>query len=946
MGESGSRVPVEVRVLGKFEVSVGGRSVELSSGRLRALLAVLAMSAGRSVSADRLIDTVWGDDLPEDARRTVQVYVARLRNALGADAIDTEPAGYVLCTSPDKVDALEFVRLADRAGQESTVEHHLLVEALALWRGTPFEGVPSAYLHEVEAPRLDERRLTCLEQRFDLDLSEDRAADVVGEMVDLTAEHPLRESLWARLIVALARAGRPAEALAQYETIRSRIVDELGVDPGAELQQLHADLLAGAIPAAPRRSTETPPDSAPVPRQLPADIGGFSGRTTVLDKLDELLIPQSDTDSGPGVVVVHGIGGVGKTTLAVHWAHRAVGAFPDGQLYLNLRGYGPTEPMTVASALDTLLRGLGVPSDQIPTDAEARTNLLRSMLADRRMLLLLDNAHDADQVRPLLPGAGASCVIVTSRNQLRGLVAREGAQRIAVDLLDPPESIALLATVLEQREVEFGSESLAELASLCGHLPLALAIAAERASVAVETGPAEIVDEIREHQARLDVLELGDESTDVRAVFAWSYQALDVDTARLFRLLGLHPAHDTSLPGASALAGTSPAKVRRLLDRLVDINLLQQRRGGRYELHDLLRVYAAELAQQIDPPADREAALSRYINWHILSASNARNTLGTVRPLSGVRPEDPRITPLRFESRREALAWLEAEYHTLDPLVRATAAHDQHRRTYQLVHAWRNHLLDDRRALYELLELLDLAGDAADRAADDTARAEVSNLRGRTHYELMRYEEAIRYFERAHSLFEEADDRIGMCLVLCNLGMANNALGRLEDAASFYQRSLAVRIDPADDTQRPITLNNLGMTYIDMGRHEEAAETSRRAVVLAHQRDQHRSEASALDTLGQALHALGHVDEAIEHLSRSRDLLVQASCPRWTLGTVLVNLGRAMHAGGRTEEARAAWQEALDILDELDAPDGREFGRTMLIELLAKLPPAEAGANT
>jgi tetratricopeptide (TPR) repeat protein len=820
------------------------------------------------------------------------------------------------------------------------------VEALALWRGSPFEGVPSTYLHEVEAPRLDERRLTCLEQRFDLDLSEDRAADVVGEMVDLTAEHPLRESLWARLIVALARAGRPAEALAQYETIRSRIVDELGVDPGAELQQLHADLLAGAIPGAPRRSTETPPDSAPVPRQLPADIGGFSGRTTVLDKLDELLIPQSDTDSGPGVVVVHGIGGVGKTTLAVHWAHRAVGAFPDGQLYLNLRGYGPTEPMTVASALDTLLRGLGVPSDQIPTDAEARTNLLRSMLADRRMLLLLDNAHDADQVRPLLPGAGASCVIVTSRNQLRGLVAREGAQRIAVDLLDPPESISLLATVLEQREVEFGSESLAELASLCGHLPLALAIAAERASVAVETGPAEIVDEIREHQARLDVLELGDESTDVRAVFAWSYQALDVDTARLFRLLGLHPAHDTSLPGASALAGTSPAKVRRLLDRLVDINLLQQRRGGRYELHDLLRVYAAELAQQIDPPADREAALSRYINWHILSASNARNTLGTVRPLSGVRPEDPRITPLRFESRREALAWLEAEYHTLDPLVRATAAHDQHRRTYQLVHAWRNHLLDDRRALYELLELLDLAGDAADRAADDTARAEVSNLRGRTHYELMRYEEAIRYFERAYSLFEEADDRIGMCLVLCNLGMANNALGRLEDAASFYQRSLAVRIDPADDTQRPITLNNLGMTYIDMGRHEEAAETSRRAVVLAHQRDQHRSEASALDTLGQALHALGHVDEAIEHLSRSRDLLVQASCPRWTLGTVLVNLGRAMHAGGRTEEARAAWQEALDILDELDAPDGREFGRTMLIELLAKLPPAEAGANT
>ena len=933
MGETASREPIRVRVLGRFEVSVGGRRVELSSGRLRALLAVLAMSAGRPVPVDQLVDAVWGADLPADARRTMQVYVVRLRGALGPDAIATEPAGYVLCTTPDDVDALRFLRLVDRASEEKTVERHLLLEALALWRGAPFEGVPSAYLHETEAARLDERRLTSLEQRFDLDIADGRAVDVVGELGELTARYPLRESLWARLLVALARSGRPAEALETYETVRSRIAEELGVDPGAELQRIHADLLAGALPGEVDAAPSSP--EAVVPRQLPADLATFTGRTPLLERLDAVLASR-DEASGPRIVVVHGTGGVGKTVLATHWAHRVADDFPGGQLYLNLRGYGPGAPMRPETALDALLRGLGIEGEQIPAEVDARAGLLRSSLTDRAVLVLLDNALDADQVRPLLPGSGPSIAVITSRSQLRGLVVREGADRISVDDLDRPESLDLLAEVLGTRAVPYERSELAELAQLCGDLPLALAVAAERSSLDADAGLADLVADLRAERDRLDVLDLGDEATDLRAVFAWSYRALDVETARMFRLLGGFPGADISLAAAAALAGRTTSQTRRLLDHLVGVSLLGQRRRERYELHDLLRLYAADLARSQDPGERRSAALDRMFAWYLHSALDARKT---ARP--GARPiavdvESHDVEPLIFDSPDDAMSWLDTERDNLTAVTEAASQLDRPHVAYLLVSATWHYFLWIR-AFDDMLRLGMLGMTAARVDGDVHAEAHCANLLAVVHAELMDLEKARELFEQAVGLFQQIGDSAIYASALDNFGVTLQRLGRSEEAVDYFESSIAMAGRVGQRESENKTQNNLATAYIALGRFKDAARLAAATAEVYRRRGDLDNEATVLDTLGQALAGQGRHAEAIERYRRSITLFDEVD-DLWFKGVALTNLGRSLRAVGRLAEAREVWRDALGIFDSLGTPPGIDFSRDELVELLDDVP--------
>ena len=643
---------LRVGLLGPLDVWVGGRPVVVTASRLRTLLAVLAVSAGRVVSVHRLAVAMWDADLPGDVRGAVQTYVARLRRVLGGPLIGTSPDGYVLRVAPDRVDALRFVRLleAAAAAQEVARERGLLAEALGLWRGMPFEGMRSGWLAQGEARRLTERYLGATERRVDLDLADGRAGELVAELTDLTARYPLRESLWVRLLVALDRCGRPAEALERYEAVRVRLAEELGADPGPELQRLHAQLLAARPPhPAPspppsRDGVETAvaepvgqaPELAPVgqplgpqaleagrdgmgagswrvvPRQLPADVHGFTGRERELAGLAGLLGGGDHEGAARGPVVVSavvGTAGVGKSALAIHAAHRVAERFPDGQLYVNLQGAAAgLEPLVPGEVLGRWLRALGVDPGAIPAEVEEAAALWRSQTAGRRLLVVVDDAADAVQVRPLLPGSPGCGVVVTSRRVLASL---EGAQHLHLDVLAPTEAVQLLGRLAGPVRVAAEPEAAAEVARLCGQLPLAVRIAGGRLAARPGWPVARLAERLADAHRRLDELELA--GTGVRASFTVSVEQLragpdptDRSAAAAFGLLGLPDGPELGIPAAARLLDQPEQAAERVLERLADAHLVETPAPGRYRLHDLLRLYARELAQQ--HPRPRRAA--------------------------------------------------------------------------------------------------------------------------------------------------------------------------------------------------------------------------------------------------------------------------------------------------------------------------------------------------
>lgn len=639
---------VTVRLLGPFEVLVDGRAVTVPGMRARSIVALLALAAGRAVSAQTLVDRVWGDDLPANPRASLHAAVRRLRLLLGAGVIVTGEFGYALAIDPDAVDAVAFTRQVD--GADGDRSESRLAAALRLWRGTPFEGEFCDWLTRYEAPRLVERYLTALERRIDLDLAAGRHAALVGEMQELTVVHSLREPLWARLLRALDAVGRSAEALEQYGVVRERIAQELGVDPGPGLQQVYSDLLSRDDGSATR------PPAAAVPQQLPSDLQRFTGRASLLAGLDELL-GWTGEDQPVVLAVLHGEGGVGKTSVAVHWAHRVADRFPDGRLFVSLRGHGPGEPAGTSAALGFLLHSLGVATETIPDSDDARSALLRTTLAGRRMLLVLDDARSADQVRPLLPGSGGGLVLVTSRSRLSGLVARDGAHQLAVDEFSATEARSLLLEMTEAKRVSIDAADLDELAALCNYLPLALSIVAEQVTRDEGQDVGEIVLQLRDQAARLDALDIGDDpSTDLRAVFSWSYRTLDPDTARMFRLLALHPGPSIEVPAAAALAGTTVPRARRMLDRMADLHLVRKPMRARFQLHDLLRAYAAERTAALDGAEVREQAVSRLLRWYVHSASGAVRLLTNSAPPADPEPAGPDRRPLGRDGENGAVA--------------------------------------------------------------------------------------------------------------------------------------------------------------------------------------------------------------------------------------------------------------------------------------------------
>lgn len=612
---------MEFRLLGPVEIRNAGRT-QLAGPRQRCnVLAALLVDAGRIVTVETLVDRVWGDAPPPAARSTLYAHISRIRQLLaqvGSEAhLVRQHGGYVLEVDPERVDLHRFRHLVDRArtypvaGAEPLV---LLREAVGLWRGEPLAGIAGEWAARMRAG-WGREQVEAVVAWAQAELTIRNPAAVLGPLSDLAGQYPLVESLTAVLMRALYAAGRAADALDQYATTRRRLVDELGTDPGPELQDLYQAILRRRLsPAGAGVARLHPAAATVVPAQLPADVHGFAGRTEQLALLDALLARAGRRAKAVLIVALSGTAGTGKTALAIHWAHQVATKFPDGQLYVDLRGFDSSGvAVSPAEAIRGFLGALGVAPQLIPPDLDAQTALYRSLLAGRRMLVLLDNARGADQVRPLLPGTPTVLVVTTSRNQLSSLVAADGAYPLTLDLLTDGEARELLVRRLGADQVSAEPGAIDEIITACARLPLALNIAAARAQ---QTGfpLAALAAELGKADQRLDVLNAGDAATDVRAVFSWSYTTLTAAAARLFRLLSLHPDPDISTSAAVRLAGQPRSVVRRLLTDLTRANLLTEHAYGRYGFHDLLRAYATDLSRVHD--LDRRAAKTRLLDHY------------------------------------------------------------------------------------------------------------------------------------------------------------------------------------------------------------------------------------------------------------------------------------------------------------------------------------------
>ncbi|TQM77127.1 DNA-binding SARP family transcriptional activator [Thermopolyspora flexuosa] len=983
------------RVLGPLTVTAAdGREVPIGGNKLRVVLAGLLLRAGESVPVGRIASWLWEEtDDPDRARGTVQSYINRLRRLPELrDLLVTVPDGYRVACDAGSLDLLRFRELtataqAAIAAGDPAAATEALSAAVGLWRGPALSNVDSPTLHRDEVEPLTEEWLRAQEQWIDLGLDAGRHTELVPQLRELTRAHPLREPLWERLMLALYRSGRQAEALRAYHDLAELLADELGVDPGPALRNLHQAILTGdpaldppagpyparrtawpigpdhpnpaetaqaaATPVSPTAAmpaTPTPPvaplttalavappvaspitapaadvplpqpvGAIPVPRQLRPDIPNFAGRRAelaVLDRLlEEALGDSPDASRPPVIVSVQGTAGVGKTALAVHWAHRVRDRFPDGQLYLDLRGYGQGRPVEPAAALETLLRALGTPADRVPVGVDERSALLRTLLAGRRVLLLLDNAGGSEQVAPLIPGSGGM-VLVTSRNQLRALIVQYGARRVVLDQMPGDEAVELLAEVLGRDRIDSDPAAVAEIVERCARLPLALRIFAERAARFPDTPLRRLAAELRDERGRLTALDTGDgDDTDLRMVFSWTYRALDEAAARMFRLLGLHPGEEIGVGAAAALVGpeTAPdeAAATRLLDRLAADHLLRSRSPGRYDFHDLLRAYAAECAREageVDEP------LRRVLDWYLHTAHNAARHLPPGDRTVPAEPPPQEVTPLEFDRREDAVGWFETELANLMAAVRTAAAHGRYG------HAWRIAAVlvlfrDFHVPGPAWADVHRIAADAARRDGRPQEEGRAINHLAEVHARLGELDAAVARNTEALALAREIGDRDLEGFVLADLGGVYFRLGEFEESTRCYNEALAIARERGDRRLEAETLEHIARNDNGLGRYEAALERARAALAIYDRMRDPYHQGEALRTIGIAQAGLGRLDEAACSFERALELMRRYEDRRGE-AEVLDHLGRALLAAGDLAGARDRWNAALRIFTE------------------------------
>ncbi|MFH0520926.1 BTAD domain-containing putative transcriptional regulator [Streptomyces sp. M41] len=950
-------VPLRFAVLGPVRAWRGQEQLPTGSPQQRALLAALLLREGRTATAAELIDALWGEEPPSQALAAVRTYASRLRKVLDPGVLVSESGGYAVRGlaegALDLAVAQDLAAEAEKARGSGDLCHArgVLDQALALWDGEVLAGVPGAYA-EAQRVRLEEWRLQLLESRLDMDLEQGCHAEAVSELTALTAAHPLRERLRELLMLALYRSGRQAEALAVYADTRRLLADELGVDPRPDLKELQQRILQADPALAEPSAPVAEPTLVPVrPAQLPATVPDFTGRAAFVSELSDVL--ASAEGRVMAVSALAGIGGVGKTTLAVHVAHQARSAFPDGQLYVDLQGAGPraADPETV---LGSFLRALGTADSAIPDSLEERAALYRSVLDGRRVLVLLDNAKDAAQVRPLLPGMEGCAALVTSRVRMVDLA---GAHLVDLDVMSPEEALSLFTKIVGEERVASEREAALDVVAACGFLPLAIRIAASRLAARRTWTVSVLAAKLADERRRLDELQAGDLA--VKATFELGYGALEPAQARAFRLLGLPDGPDISLAAAAAVLNLPVEDTEDLLESLVDTSLLESAAPGRYRFHDLVRLYARACAARDErPPSERDAALSRLLDFYLATAATV---YAIERP--GDRLVDHRAPTeypgSAFEDRHQARDWLYAEAICLLACVRQSTAPHHLRRAVDLLWtaidltesganskeyeatatAMRKAAFEagDRRA--EARALLTLANGhhisgrfalAEQEAADALRLAETagdplptcwaSNMLGVLALYQSRHDDGETHLSRAIESFRSCADRPGEASALCNLSRIHLAMGRTASAVTLAEQGTGMYDDMGNTLKGANGRYALGLALTQSGQLSQATECLEGALEVFRDSRQRLWE-------GMTLFRLAEVDLAARRPAQaaaSAELaltVLRGIGGEWRRGNVLTVLGRALSGIGQTGRAQVCWREALEIFDSLGVPE-------------------------
>jgi DNA-binding SARP family transcriptional activator/tetratricopeptide (TPR) repeat protein len=1007
------------RILGHLEVRGPDGWKAISAPKWRSLLACLLVRPGQLVPTESLIFELWGDNPPSTANNMVSIYVHRLRKEVIGDAegriLVHRAPGYLLRVAPGEVDLQEFEALVGQGRAELTAGRadraaEVLGEALGLWRGELLADVPRSATLVIHAERATELWLDATELRVAADLACGRAAQLVAELRGLVGDHPLRERLWALLIRALDEAGRRAEAFEAYALARRTIADELGVDPGSELQRLHADLLAADASSAPGPASPTPapgrPRSAPpaaavpaagrpgatsgaaaasgaaagateaaapgdaayapephadspgsiaigtivdqtripvgappvtavgpgspeagpgsgppIPRptQLPTDIGDFTGRETPVAQLCALLTGEG-AGGNPGAVriaVVNGAGGLGKTTLAVHAAHQVRADFPDGQLYVDLNG-ASAQPAEPGEVLARFLRDLGVEGDKVPARVDERAALYRTRLTGRRVLILLDNAQDAAQVRQLLPGSSSCAVLVTTRNRTPDLVS---TRFVDLNVLEDIEALALFARIVGEERAAAEPDATAEVLVACAGLPLAIRICAARLAARSQWRVATLAGRLRNVHRRLDELSIGDLA--VRASFQVSYDSLrspgrGIDPARVFRLLGLWQGSSISLAAASALVGAPEDDTADALETLVDANLLESPAPDWYRFHDLLRVYATERAEAEEDESARAEAVERLLRWYLDTAEAAANAVSPGRYLIPREPGTADYLPLDFTGIEDALAWYGDERANVVIATRQAAATGLHDVAWRLpptlfpvFNRWNNWA--------DCVATHRVAADSARKAEDRLGEAWVLNQLGFA-LATLNQAEAFGHLERALGIRRELGDTLGEAQTAIALGEAHRSMqGPGEAALTNVRRAVDLLRPLGASSLLGVALNNLGFVYYGLGDLDPAAKCFEESRDMGG-----HSEGFALDNLGCVYRDLRRPVDAISSFGESV-AKHRASGQLRAEARALRHLGEVRREIGSTAAAREALTRAVEIFEQVaDQPEAAE----------------------